>query len=179
LNRKVFVSIHLYLAAFLTPILLMIAISGGLYLLGFKGNLESNVIYEGDLAGFEFNSDDRKSVVDKFLKENNINLDYEYIKGGKNSFFTRPTSKTYLSFERKGNSLKVTQRKPDFIKSIVELHKGHGPLLFKTLQKITAVGLILVLLTGFYLGLTSPSLKNKTLAISGAGGLIFILLAIF
>ena len=36
--------IHLYVATFLAPIILMISISGGLYLFGFKGSTENTII---------------------------------------------------------------------------------------------------------------------------------------
>ena len=40
MSRKTLMTIHLYLAAFFTPMLLIMAVSGGLYLLDIKGNME-------------------------------------------------------------------------------------------------------------------------------------------
>jgi len=34
MNRKLLVTVHLYLASFFTPAVLLVAISGGLYLIG-------------------------------------------------------------------------------------------------------------------------------------------------
>ena len=55
------------------------------------------------------------------------------------------------------------------VKQLVELHKGHGPGLFKTLQKIMAVGLVIILLSGFWLGVSSEALRAPTLITTIAG----------
>jgi uncharacterized iron-regulated membrane protein len=48
-SRKTLVTIHLYLAAFFAPILLIMAVSGGLYLLDIKGSMEKGetIVLEG------------------------------------------------------------------------------------------------------------------------------------
>jgi len=60
----------------------------------------------------------------------------------------------------------------------MELHKGHGPSLYKWLEKAFAAALILIMLSGLYLGLQSPMLKQKTMVLSGAGLLVFVVLAL-
>ena len=42
--RALWVKIHLYIAAFFSPMLLMMAVSGGLYLLGIKGTVEKTPV---------------------------------------------------------------------------------------------------------------------------------------
>ncbi|MGB0495424.1 MAG: PepSY-associated TM helix domain-containing protein [Kangiellaceae bacterium] len=178
MSRKLMITIHLALSAFFTPILIIIAISGGLYLLGEKGSKETEIVYQGEMNGFTFKTDDRESQVNQFLKSHHIDHSFEYVKGGGRFMVTRPTSKTYLQFEKENNQLIVKKVTPDFVASIIEIHKGHGPTSLKLFQKILAVGLLLILLTGFYLGVTSPMLKLKTLAISGSGLLVFLLLTL-
>ena len=54
MNRKLIITIHLALAAFFTPILLIVGISGGLYLIGEKGEMASETLYKGEMGSFTF-----------------------------------------------------------------------------------------------------------------------------
>ncbi len=177
MSRKLLISIHLILAAFFAPILILIGVSGGLYLIGEKGHFEKQEIYKGDLAGYDFSNKDRASQVRTFIKAQNIDHEFDYIKGGSDFAITRPTSKEHYLFELDGEQLVVTKRTPNVIATIVELHKGHGPNGFKTLQKFTALGLFLIIISGLYLGITSPLLRNKTAAITGLGFVVTLLFA--
>ena len=47
MTRKSIITLHLFLAALLTPILIVIAISGGFYLFGEKGSVAEYPIYQG------------------------------------------------------------------------------------------------------------------------------------
>lgn len=176
--RKLIVNIHLILAAFFAPILIITGISGGLYLIGEKGTVEQKIIYDGALGDRLFSTDNRQSEIERFVSENNLDYQFEYVKGGKNSFITRPSSRQYLSFTIKGDQLKVSQKSPNLVASIIELHKGHGPRLFKTFQKWMAIALFLILCSGLVLGLTSKVYRIKTIAISLSGLAVFILLAV-
>ncbi len=179
MSRKAIITLHLALAAFFSPILLMVGLSGGLYLIGEKGSFEQQEIYRGEIADFNLATKDTESQIRAFIQSHNIDHEFEYIKGNGKQSVTRPTSKQHLLFKIKGKQLIVTQRTPNFVASIVELHKGHGPRAFKTFQNFMAVGLLLILLSGLYLGLTSPMFKYKTLYISGLGGALFLFLALF
>jgi hypothetical protein len=174
MSRKLLISIHLILAAFFAPILIIIGVSGGLYLFGEKGHVEKQEIYKGTSAEFDFSNKDKAGEIRRFIEANNIEHEFEYAKGGANFVITRPTSKQHLSFQLENNQLVVTQRTPSLIATIVELHKGHGPGLFKTFQKLTALGLFLIIISGLYLGITSPLLRNKTVAITGLGFLVTV-----
>ena len=57
----------------------------------------------------------------------------------------------------------------------MELHKGHGPSLFTAYQKLVALALILVVLSGVWMGLASKVLRKKTGLVSLAGLVVFIL----
>ena len=176
MSRKLLITIHLALAAFFTPILIIVSISGGLYLIGEKGSRSSETIYQGEMGDFTFKTNDKASQVNQFFATHGIEQEFEYVKGGGRFMVTRPTSKTHVLFERENNQLVVTRVTPDFVAAIIEIHKGHGPTALKLFQKILAVGLLLTLLTGVYLGITSPLFRMKTLAISGAGLVTFLLL---
>ena len=73
--------------------------------------------------------------------------------------------------------MQVTRNEPDLQKRLIELHKGHGPTAFKTLQKVMAAGLLVVVSTGFWLGLSAVGLRAHMAITSAAGLLLFIVLA--
>jgi hypothetical protein len=178
MSRKLLINIHLCLAAFLAPVIIITAISGGLYLLEYKGSVEKASIYKGSASEFNNKATDMKSEVTKLLKLHNIDTDFEYVKGGGNFYFTRPTSREHYVISIKKDELEIVKQSPDFIKSIVELHKGHGPLAFKAFQKLLAVGLLFIIISGLWMGLSSPKMRNKSLASSALGGLVLLLLVL-
>lgn len=182
MSRKLLINIHLYLAAFMAPILIMIAISGGLYLMGYKGTVESNSLYKGKLSEFNVNAEDLDSEVNRFLKAQGVEANFDYAKKGGSSVFTRPTSREYyvirIKDKGKEQGIELFHQKPDFVKTIVELHKGHGPTIFKTFQKFVAFGLVFILVSGLWLGLTAPKLKKITISLASGGFGVFILFSL-
>jgi len=179
MQRKLLINIHLYLAAFFSPLVIITAISGGLYLIDEKGFTEENEIYSGNISEYDFDATDKENQVQQFLSKHNIKHDFEYIKGNSTSSYTRPTSRPHLLFKKEKNKLVVVKRTPNFVAAIIELHKGHGPRAFKTFQKIMAVGLLLILISGLILGLTSNLLRRKTLVISSVGLASFLFFVFF
>lgn len=173
--RATLIRLHLLVASFLSIILLMMAVSGGGYLLGFKGTTSKTPV-ETDGARLDFDSDDLESDVRSLLGDLGIEHDFDYLRVYPDRVLTRPTSKTYYEFAPEGRQLKITRHEPDLQKSIVELHKGHGPETFKLFQQFMAAGLIFILLTGLWLGLSAPGLKGQTLIASGLGVVVFLAL---
>ncbi len=172
--RSLWVKVHLYVAAFFLPMLLVMATSGGLYLLGVKGSVDSTPVPLSATQAFSAESATLNSDVRELLGANGIDHDFEYIKVSGNTFITRPTSSDYYEITVHDTGIQATLNRPDLIKSLVELHKGHGPLLFKDLQKLMALGLLIILLSGFWLGASSPSLRVPTLLTTALGLLVFL-----
>ena len=177
MSRKLLINIHLYLAAFFTPVLLIMAISGGLYLMGIKGSYTEQQVFQGNSVKVDPSNKHLEDEVSKILASLNIDHSFDYAKKSGSTLYTRPTSKLHYVIQSSEDEVTVIERTPDFVKRLVELHKGHGPSWFKTFQKVMAAGLIFILITGLWLGLASPMLKRQTWAISISGVLIFVLLA--
>ena len=177
MSRKTLMTIHLYLAAFFTPMLLIMAVSGGLYLLNIKGSVEKGeaVLIPGVALTQEgeAKADELRAV----LENAGFDGDFDYIKDRGSMMQTRPTSRDYFEIKPVDAGLEVTPVSPDLVASMMELHKGHGPLVFRTLEKILALGLVLILLTGLIIGVQSPLFKIRTVAITGAGIFVSVLLA--
>ena len=174
--RSLWVKVHLYVAAFFLPMLLAMATSGGLYLLGVKGSVDSTPVSLSATQTLSADSGTLDNDVRELLNASGIIHDFEYIKVSGSTFITRPTSSDYYELFVLENEVRATLNRPDLIKSLVELHKGHGPLLFKDLQKVMALGLLIVLLSGFWLGISSARLRKPTLLTASAGLLVFLAL---
>jgi len=176
--RKTLVTLHLLFAGFLTPAFLMLAITGGNYLLGNKGEVFSAPLVLKDGAALDFESDTIKDDVIKLLSESGIDYDFEYVKPrGAGKVHLRPTSRPYIELKQTDAGLTATMNTPNLQGSFMELHKGHGPKLFKLYQKLVALGLIGVVLGGFLVGILAPAYRRKTLIATGLGTVIFFAIA--
>jgi hypothetical protein len=72
----------------------------------------------------------------------------------------------------------VHYNEPSLRKRMIELHMGHGPTAYKSYERVFAVGMLFIILTGLWLGLSSARLRFSTAVISGAGVLLFFWLAL-
>lgn len=176
--RKNLILIHLIIASLVAPAFVLVATSGGLYLLGVKGDLTSSPISFTADTPLNFASETLEEDVRDLLKNASIDYEFEYIKNRGDVLQTRPTSRTHIEFVKTDTGFTATWQQPSLQKSMIELHKGHGPSLFKTYQKLVAVALLGSILSGIWMGLASPALRRKTLLFSTAGLVVFVLLAL-
>ena len=176
--RRRLILLHLYIAALLAPMVFLVAISGGLYLVGVKGSVASTPVSVP--AGVEI--DPSSSTIDEdvrtLLSDIGIEHDFEYVKVSGDTLLTRPTSRTHYEI-RVGEDSSVEMRRnvPDLQYRMIELHKGHGPGLFRHFQKVTAVGLLLIVISGLMMGLASSKLRTSAV-LTACGGLILFLLLV-
>lgn len=174
--RRTLILIHLLIASFVAPAFILVGVSGGLYLLGIKGSVETTQLnIAGDL---DFTSPKLETEIRDLLANQNVEHSFEYLKNRGSLVQTRPTSKTYLEFTNTDSGLEVTRNVPSLQKSMIELHMGHGPSAFKTYQKFVAASLILVMLSGVWLGISNAGLRRKTLITTVAGTVLFFILAL-
>lgn len=175
-TRKLFVTLHLLFAGFFTPMFLMLAITGGNYLLGNKGSVVTTPITLPGAAQLDFLSPTLKSDVETLLDGAGIDHTFEYVKNRGSKIQLRPTSRKYIEIERTPTGLVASFKTPNLQGRMMELHKGHGPKLFKTYQKLTALALILVTLGGFLVGILARAYRRKTIIATLLGTLVFTLL---
>lgn len=175
--RKLLITLHLLFAGFLTPAFLLVAITGGNYLLGKKGSIESTALTLPANAALDFRSDTLRADVEALLEGAGIDHKFEYIRNRGRVIQLRPTSRPYIQFEQTPEGLSATMNTPSLQAGLMELHKGHGPKAFKTYQKFVALGLILVVLGGFLVGILARTYRRKTLLATGVGAVLFFVLA--
>jgi len=176
--RQNLVLLHLFFAAFMAPAFLLVAVSGGLYLIGNKGKVATTAVNLPAGTTLDFKSQSLEADVRSLFERAGIDEDFEYIKNRGDHIQTRPTSQKYIEIRQNSDGLKATHNVPNFQKSMIELHKGHGPKLFKTYQKLVALALIGVVLGGFFVGLLAKAYRRKTLVASGLGLIVFLILAL-
>ena len=90
---------------------------------------------------------------------------------------TRPTTRPFYTLDVSGNDVVLQYNEPSLQKKMIELHMGHGPVAYKTYQKIFAAGMLFIRLSGLWAGLSSTKLHGPTAAVAGGGLLVLALLA--
>ncbi|WP_321389553.1 hypothetical protein [Emcibacter sp.] len=176
--RRFLVLAHLYLAAFLAPAFLMMAISGAMHVAGFEEQVERTPIALPAGTLLDPKSPTIEDDVRSLLAAQGIDVEFEYIKGKGNNFMTRPTSRTFVDFQVSGDGVRATLNEPDWQYSLMELHKGHGPLAFRTY--LIAVGSVLFLsvVGGLLVGLLAPTYRRPTLITAIIGTILTAVLAL-
>jgi hypothetical protein len=91
---------------------------------------------------------------------------------------TRPTTRPFYTLDIRGDEITVRYNEPSLQKRMIELHMGHGPTAYKRYQQVFAAGLLFIMLSGLWLGLSSARLRVSTALISGSGLLLFLWLAL-
>lgn len=168
MKRQNLLKIHLYLSAFFTPFLFLMALTGTSYLLGFKGDVKKEVIKTITLESEKIT----KEQAQLYLNSIDSNYKFEYLKESGNVTFTRPTTRTYYQFEREGNNVSIFKMTPNFLLRIIEVHKGHGPGLLKNLEKMLGIALMFVLISGVWLAVTVKRDMKITLILISLGALV-------
>jgi hypothetical protein len=177
MDRKLLITIHMYLAAFFTPAVLLVSISGGLYLAGIKGKVEQETIYSNNHTTIDSKSTSLYTDVSTLLADAGVeSYSYEYVKVSGANLYTRPTSSDHYIIKLSEGGVEVIHARPSLQSRMIELHKGHGPSAFKTFQKAFAVGLIFIILSGLWLGISAARLRRSTLMTATAGAVVFALL---
>ncbi|MCZ6830619.1 MAG: PepSY domain-containing protein [Gammaproteobacteria bacterium] len=177
-NRSFFISLHMYLAAFFAPVIFLVCISGGLYLVGIKGSVEQTPVFQSTDYAIDTGAEGLKAEVDALLTAAGVTeYEYEYVKVKGNTLYTRPTSRGHYVINL-GEGVEVIRAEPSLQSAMIELHKGHGPTAYKTFQKLFAVALLLIVSSGLFLGLSATRLRSRTLATSLMGATVFALLVL-
>lgn len=177
--RRLLVLLHLYGAAFMAPAIMMVAFTGGMYLVGAGQSEVSEPITLPTNTQIDFKSPSAKEDVKALLKSANVDIDFEYIKDRGNTAQTRPTSRTYVAFTRTDTGWEARKVTPNLQKAMMEIHQGHGPKILKTYHKLVALVLFLVVIGGILVGLLAKTYRKKTIVATLAGFVIYIGLVLF
>lgn len=162
----------------MAPAFIMLAISGGLYLIGIKGSSIETEVNVPTQFTLDLSSNSLEQDVRSLMTQLDLEINFEYLKVRGSSITTRPTSREFLKFTVTDDGLNVKKVSPDLQRSLMELHKGHGPSLFKAYQKMVAIALIFVMLSGLWMGIRNKMMRRKTFIAAMLGLITFTLLAL-
>jgi hypothetical protein len=175
MKRMTLVKLHLYFAGLILVFLAFTALSGSLHL--FLGDETEQV---KEVKTFNVSSSIQKeeltNIFEKELNSINSNYRFDYIKGSSSSQTSRPTSRTYYTINLKDGVASIKEHQPSILMSLMELHKGHGPLASRNVLGILGVIAILTVLTGFGLGISSRAFRKVTIATVFSGAFVYLLL---
>lgn len=171
MKRSLLVKVHIALTLFFLPFLLLMPLSGTLYLLGEKGTQIQSPAFK------VFGEIPRDGGSEEFWRQEfakrKLGFSFEYIKSKGSALIFRPSSRAHYIAKITDTGATVSLLEPDLAKMLMELHKGHGPGLFKKLQTAFGIGLLLVVLSGLFLAVSIAAYK-KTLFVSFlCGSLVF------
>ncbi len=177
--RKILILFHLLVAGFMAPAFILVAITGGLHMVGGGEKQDIQTIILTENASLDFSSKTIEDDVRALLKSAGVNHDFEYLKNRGSSAQTRPTSRPYVSFKISNKELIAEMVTPNFQKAMMEIHKGHGPKILRSNHKLVALLLFAVVFGGILVGLMSNVYRKKTIVTLFSGSLIYILLIMF
>jgi hypothetical protein len=178
MSRTLFIQIHLYLSAFFSVAVILVATSGGLYLLGQKGSLETTRVAVLPSAATLVAEPTKANVLTVLAQAGVSDFDFDYVKDRGTILQTRPTSRPYYQLTVFGEAVEVDYVVPSLQKRMMELHMGHGPSKYRLYQQLFAGGMLFIIVSGLWLGLSSPRLRNPTAVAAGSGLLLFAVLAL-
>ncbi|MGB2360588.1 MAG: hypothetical protein ACPH51_00455 [Luminiphilus sp.] len=176
--RALLIKLHLYCSAFFAAAIVLVAVSGGLYLIGIKGTIEQTPV-DTLATGQQLLLDPSEAKVQAALVTLGVSdFEFEYVKQKGSQLITRPTTRPFYTLDISGEEAVVQYNEPSLQKRMIELHMGHGPTAYKTYQQVFAAGMLFIILTGLWLGLSSARLRFSTAVISGVGVILFLWLAL-
>ena len=163
--RKNWLTLHLCLAGLFLPFFITIPLSGTFYLLGNKGSIKRSLAFS---VAEPFTKDRQK--IEGYLKANDTDFDFEYIKDRKTRLVLRPATRDHYEVVKTDLGMDFVKVELDWIRVLQELHFGHGPRLIKNLQIAFGIGFMLVVISGFFLMI---GLKKQVPIFFGSLGLGF------
>lgn len=172
--RNIMILFHLIGAGLMAPAFLLVALSGGLYLTGNKGEFTSVPVPLPEAVSLNFESPTLEADVRQLLNETGLDQDFEYIRNRGSVIQLRPTSRSHYQFKQTPDGLTATRETPNIVAAMMELHKGHGPELFKLYQKFVALFLFFVVFGGVVVGLLAKKYRVKTIASLAVGTIAFV-----
>ena len=176
--RAVLIKLHLYLSAFFSAAIVLVAVSGGLYLLGIKGSVDQTEVGSLD-SGAALLADPSHAAVEAALATVGVTgFEFDYVKTKGTQLITRPTTRPFYTLDIKAKQVTIHYNAPSLQKRMIELHMGHGPAAYKIYQQFFAAGMLFVMLSGLWLGLSSDRLRKTTLITSSSGLLLFAVLVL-
>jgi len=179
MKRHHLITVHLILSTFFLPFLLMMPLSGVLYLTGLdKGEDPREEVFQVE-AQIPESKEEREAFFRNLFKEKGIDFDFEYIRDRETQFTFRPSSRThYVAHLKEPSTIVFEKVTPRFVTRMMELHMGHGPQLFRSFEILFGIGLIVIAISGIWLSFIVPAYRTKLFLSFCAGAVVFFSLLV-
>ncbi len=174
MKRKNWIWIHVLLAGLFLPFFFILPLSGSLILLKEEGSATKTFAFEVEK---NFTNDEKE--IRKIFKDQNIDYDFEYIRTRGDRFMTRPTTRTYYEVEGHDGRMQFFKVVPSFLRTLKEMHFGHGPKLLRTFEMIFGFAFIFVNISGLILMFGLKKMLPIFMGSLALGTLTFLSLLLF
>ncbi len=175
MKRLTLIKIHLYLSGVVLMFLSLMALSGSLHL--FLGDETEKVEEVAKIVVTEkLSKTELTSFFAKQLEALDSSYTYDYIKGSAQSQMSRPTTRSFYTIKTDSNFYTIERHDPSVLKSLMELHKGHGPKASRLILGILGLIVIGSLLSGLWLGISSKPYRKITIVTAATGIILYLLL---
>lgn len=174
--RRILIQVHLYLAGFLAPAFVLVALTGALHLAQLEGGTQSTPITLPANTMLDSASPTIEADVRAVLEDAGVDVRFEYIRGRGDRFMTRPTTRDFVVFEQGSDGVSATLESPSFSYAMMELHKGHGPRIFRKYSIVAGIALFFVVIGGLAVGLLAKNYRKQTLISTAIGAIIFVVM---
>lgn len=177
--RRLLITLHLWIAGLLAPAFLVVAVSGGLDMAGIEPSVKQSPLTLPADTRLDFGSDQLEQQVRDLLDALDVDIDFEYVRSSDSWVMTRPTSRTFVRIEQGGQgAIEATINRPNLQYALMELHKGHGPGLYRLYQVVVALALFLAVIGGVTVGLLARNYRKPTLIATLVGTVLTAGLAV-
>jgi hypothetical protein len=178
-TRALITKVHLLLAAFTFPAILMFLVTGALYTWGITGENDETEHAIALSAPLEPAEQAVKALVVTELNKLGFaepsgrtrlrgeGADWTFDWSGARSEVTVVPGET-------ANSVKMTVKQPTFYRVFVQLHKAKGATLFRVYASFVAFTLFMLVATGLILSFAIPAFRTMTIWTSAIGAVAFV-----
>lgn len=175
-SRKLMTYVHLCLASLFMPLMLLMPFTGAMYILGFQGDQTKTEAFRLPSVEVPDGEADRETFFREAFRNQGLDYDFAYVRGGKNEFTFRPTSRRhYIATVQDTGEIVFSKVEPNLMKRLIEIHKGHGPIAMRWFEVVFALALILTTCSGIWLAWTVKPYRKATILSFGIGALIIAL----
>lgn len=181
MNRTVLMQAHALLAAFILPVAVMFITTGSLYTWGIQGSYFDEV-HEITLSQpLRAEVSELTQLATSQLKSLNIQVpegEPKLKKYGSHFLleWTGSSKDVILEPSQNYSVAKLTVKDTSWYRTLVQLHKAKGGTAFKVYAVIFAVGIAILLISGFIMAWQTPKLRGPVIVSSLIGLFSFLVI---
>lgn len=178
-SRFKIIQLHMLLASFLLPVGVLFFISGSLYTLGVKGDVSKKSFTVALEKPFEPNLELLSKVVVRALGERELVLPRgdPYLKKSNKVYKFRWDDLHYsvtMVANRGDRTVDLTYRERSILTQVMRIHRAEAGSKLKIVSIVSAIGLLIVFVTGLYMAYSVPKLRNPSLLATALGFLTLL-----